>query len=58
MAASRATNDAASSESRPRNSLNVTEAERGRIRELYLDGVRIAEICGRKGRPRAWSASP
>lgn len=35
---------------RPRNTLNVTEAERERIRELYRQGVRLTEICRRTGR--------
>lgn len=35
---------------RPRNSLNVTEADRERIRQLYRDGVRVAEIATRIGR--------
>jgi hypothetical protein len=35
---------------RPINSLNVTEAERERIRELYRQGLRLTEICRRTGR--------
>ena len=35
---------------RPRNALNVTEAERERIRELYRQGLRLTEICLRTGR--------
>jgi len=35
---------------RPLNSLNVTEAERERIRELYRQGLRLTEICRRTGR--------
>lgn len=36
--------------SKPRNALNVTEQERERIRELYLDGVRVEDIIRRTGR--------
>ncbi len=36
--------------SRPRNALNVTEAERERIREMYRQGVRLTDICRRTGR--------
>jgi len=32
------------------NSLNVTEAERERIRGLYRQGLRLTEICRRTGR--------
>lgn len=35
---------------RTKNSLNVTEAERGRIRQLYRAGVRIVDIVRRTGR--------
>ncbi len=35
---------------RPLNSLNVTEAERERIREIYRQGLRLTEICRRTGR--------
>ena len=35
---------------RPRNALNVTEAERERIRDLYRQGLRLTEICRRTGR--------
>lgn len=35
---------------RERNRLNVTEAEREQIRELYRAGVRVEEIVKRMGR--------
>lgn len=50
MAASRATCHSASPVGRPLNSLNVTEVERERIRDLYRQGLRLTEICRRTGR--------
>lgn len=35
---------------KPRNALNVTEAERHRMRELFVRGVKVADICRRTGR--------